>query len=114
MKISHKKEKAFLFTGYIFLLIVLWKLNVKCVFRTLFEIPCPGCGMTRALIAMLRLDLKQAFLYHPMVWSVPVIGAMLLLDGGIFKKKRWNNLLLCGIGIGFIAVWILRLIIIFC
>lgn len=111
MKISHKKEKALLLAGYILLLVALWKLDFRCIFQSFFDIPCPGCGMTRALLAALRLDFKQAFSYHPMFWSVPVLGAFLLFDGGLFKRKLWNNLLLCLIAIGFIAVWAIRLVI---
>lgn len=38
----------------------------KCPFKSLFGIDCPGCGMTRALIAALKLDFKTAFHYHPL------------------------------------------------
>ena len=110
MKISYLRNKLLLLSGYILLLVILWELNVKCIFLSLFDIPCPGCGMTRALLAALRLDFKQALFYHPMFWSIPVLGAYFLFDGGLFKKKLWNNLLLCAIGIGFIAVWITKLI----
>ena len=36
-----------------------------CPFRFFFGISCPGCGMTRALLAALRLDFAAAFSYHP-------------------------------------------------
>ena len=111
MKISHKKEKLLLLTGYLLLLIILWKLDARCIFQSLFNIPCPGCGMTRAYLAVLRMDFKQAFLYHPMFWSVPIICAFFLFDGGLFKRKKWNNLLLCLMGIGFVIVWIIKLIV---
>lgn len=32
-----------------------------CPFRFFFGISCPGCGMTRALLAALRLDFAAAF-----------------------------------------------------
>lgn len=43
-----------------------------CPFRFFFGISCPGCGMTRALLAALRLDFAAAFSYHPVVFPAAV------------------------------------------
>ncbi len=37
-----------------------------CPFRILFGTPCPGCGMTRALLLLLRLDFRGALSMHPL------------------------------------------------
>ena len=40
-----------------------------CPFSFLFHLYCPGCGFTRALRALLRLDLVGALLANPMaIW----------------------------------------------
>ena len=75
MKISHKKQKLLLLAGYAAVLGVFWALKLPCVFQHFLHIPCPGCGMTRAVAAVFRLDFLQAFRLHPMVWSLPVLGA---------------------------------------
>jgi hypothetical protein len=36
-----------------------------CPFKALTGIPCPGCGMTRALISMTKGDFHAAFRYNP-------------------------------------------------
>jgi len=41
-------------------------LSYKCPFLFFLGIPCPGCGMTRALLSLLRLDFAAAFHYHPL------------------------------------------------
>lgn len=50
----------------------LYLLDIGCVFRLMTGIPCPGCGMTRAWLAALRLDFAAAFAYHPLFWVVPI------------------------------------------
>lgn len=110
MKISHKKQKLLLLAGYAAVLGVFWALKLPCVFQHFLHIPCPGCGMTRAVAAVFRLDFLQAFRLHPMVWSLPVLGAYFLFDGGIFRKPWMNKLLLAAIGVGFLAVWGYRLV----
>jgi len=42
----------------------------KCPFSYFLHIPCPGCGVTRAHLAALRLDFKAAFAYHPLFFTV--------------------------------------------
>lgn len=31
-------------------------------------IPCPGCGLTRATLALLHGDVRAALHFHPLVW----------------------------------------------
>jgi hypothetical protein len=38
-----------------------------CPLAGVFGIPCPGCGLTRATLAFVRGDLRQAFTFHPLV-----------------------------------------------
>ena len=114
MHISHKKGKLLALTAYASLLAVFYLLKIPCLFRYFFRIPCPGCGMTRALLSLLRLDLKGAFCYHPMVWSLPLLGIYFLKNGGLFKDPRADRLLFAAIGTGFFLVWVIRLIQFFC
>lgn len=54
---------------------------IGCPFRLLTSIPCPGCGMTRAFIALASLDIKQAFSYNP--FSLPLFAGIVLSTFGI-------------------------------
>lgn len=36
-----------------------------CLFHRLFHVPCPSCGSTRAVAALLRGDVREAFLTNP-------------------------------------------------
>lgn len=39
--------------------------NDLCMLRQLFDMPCPGCGMTRAFYYLLHADLKKSMYYNP-------------------------------------------------
>lgn len=41
-----------------------------CPFFYVLGIHCPGCGMTRALLSLLHLDITAAFYYHPLFPAV--------------------------------------------
>jgi hypothetical protein len=48
-----------------------------CVFANLTGTPCPGCGLTRAALALLRGDFAGATAIHPLIWiCLPLLGAL--------------------------------------
>lgn len=47
-----------------------------CLFRNITGIACPGCGMTRSLIATAHLHFEDAILFHPL--GPPVLILLLL------------------------------------
>ncbi len=78
-KKSVMKVKIKNFLPYIIILLTVFV--YKCPIKMIFRIPCLGCGLTRAMISFVRLDLVGAFKYHPLFW---LIGAELIYL--IFKK----------------------------
>ena len=40
---------------------------VPCVFRKATGFLCPGCGISRMCLALMQLDFRAAFSYHPVV-----------------------------------------------
>ncbi len=49
--------------------------GIHCPIRYITGIPCPGCGTTRALLALCRLDFGAVLYYNP---AAPFIAALLL------------------------------------
>ena len=80
--------------------------GITCIWKQFFDIYCPGCGMTRACIAALRLDLKTAFSYHPMFFSVPLLVLYYYFDGNLFKNKMMNRTVFILIAAGFAINWL--------
>ncbi len=106
MTVSHLKQKLGLTLGYLLVVSVFFVLDLPCIFQWIFHIPCPGCGMTRALLAACRFDFSAAFSHHAMFWSLPILYAYFLLDHGIWNSKRANTVLLVGIAVGFLGNWL--------
>lgn len=55
---------------YLFLFAVCLLFFYECPFHYLLGIPCPGCGMTRALFSLLLLRFGRAFYYHPGIYLI--------------------------------------------
>ena len=69
-----------------FTLIAVFYLTFGCPIRLFTGIACPGCGMTRAVFALLRLDFSTALEMHPLVFLLPVAVIIYLFRRRIPKK----------------------------
>ena len=47
-----------------------------CPLASSFGIPCPGCGLTRATLALLHGDVRAALHFHPLVWLLAPVFAL--------------------------------------
>lgn len=92
--------------------LALYLLDIGCVFRLMTGIPCPGCGMTRAWLAALRLDFAAAFAYHPLFWVVPIAFVLAFVrDGAASNKlKRGIDIVIAVLCVLVVAVWVVRLV----
>ncbi len=63
------------------------KINIfiPCIFHELTGLYCPGCGITRCLIAIIKLDFMQAFRYNMLVFILLPIFTFI----GIKKYYCW-------------------------
>lgn len=56
-------------------------IGIPCLFNLLLGLKCPGCGMTRAAVAMTHLDIAGAFSYNKLsVTVVPLLIVILLIQ----------------------------------
>ncbi len=81
--------------------------DLPCLLRRMTGFPCISCGMSRAWLSALRLDMVSAFQYHPMFWSVPVLALMFLFTGE--KVPRWQRYAYGAVLLGFVVCYIIRL-----
>lgn len=82
-------------------------MGITCPIRYVTGISCPGCGMSRAWLSLLRLDWAGAFAFHPLFWTPPLAAALLF-----FRRRIPERLFRLGMGIMgalFVGVYFLRL-----
>lgn len=62
------KEHKFIFLIFSILLVfgvlVVFYLDIDCLFKSLFSIPCPGCGLTRGFRELFKGNIIGAFNYN--------------------------------------------------
>lgn len=60
--------------------------GIGCPIKFVTGISCAGCGMTRAWLALLRLDVRTAFKYHPLFCLPPVALIVFAMKDKMSKK----------------------------
>jgi hypothetical protein len=96
-------------TIFLLILVNLFEFRYRCIFKMTTGIPCPTCGMTRAYLSLLRLDLQSAFYYHPLFWVVPPAAGLFLIKKGRFARPKFRIIAVILILAVFVLVYLLRL-----
>lgn len=71
---------------------------IPCPIRTVFGVRCPGCGMTHALVALLRGDVRRAAQFNPFVFVLVPLVAIGLVDLSRHLIERVNEYRLGKVG----------------
>lgn len=90
-------------------------IGLKCLFKTVTGYDCPGCGMQRALHAMVHLRLSEAWSYNPFLFFiVPLAGCYIVSPyigkgvNGRFYGVLYDWRFVMGVAVAIIAWWIGR------
>lgn len=59
-----------------------------CLFRRTLELPCPGCGLTRAFSLLARGDLRGAMLFHPLAPVLLIEALAAWVVWGLWAHRR--------------------------
>ena len=85
---SNNLRRILVYTFFIFAFVII--LDFRCIFKSITSLPCPGCGMTRAFIEILKMDFINSFKYN--IFALPlVIFYFVILGISIFDKFRGTH-----------------------
>ena len=69
---------------YVFLSI---DIMLPCIWKSIFNVECPACGITRASISLLQFDFRTAYEFNPLVFIVvPALTFYIISDFLKFSK----------------------------
>ena len=80
-----------LFVILFILIVVCGTIKLDCIFKKLFNISCPGCGLTRSFRALLRLNIITSFKYNifgPILFIIIIIGIIFLIKDIIKNEDK--------------------------
>jgi len=60
--------------------------QLPCFYKTVFGVECPGCGIQRALIALLRGDFAESFKLYPAL--IPTVAMLVFLVVHLFYHTK--------------------------
>ena len=68
-------------------------LDITCVFLKIFGIPCPGCGMTRAFLSLLKPDFYSAAKYNILIYFMPYVFMYMffLVGDNLVSSRFWRE-----------------------
>lgn len=86
------KNILILLFGLLFVSIVIsGTINFECIFKKLFNISCPGCGLTRSFRSILKFDIISSFKYNifgPILFIIIIIGIIFLIKDIIKNEDK--------------------------
>ena len=63
-------------------------ITIPCIWNLMFNIHCPGCGLTKAFIDLLKIDPIGAWNSNPLIFLIiPMVLTYFFLDFRRFKKE---------------------------
>ena len=77
-----------------------------CAFHTLTGLPCPGCGLTRAVVCLCHGRLSESLAFHPLALGVLGVAAAYPF---LRNKPKIQTRLLIGLTLVLLVAWPIRL-----
>ena len=82
---------VFIFIIY-FILVFKFNIYIPCLFHKITNLYCPGCGVTRMIISLLKGNLYQAFRYNMLIFILTPFLMFFIFDHIISRKKQRDAL----------------------
>ena len=88
MNKKYKDIISFVILGILFIIVLIRNnFGIPCIIHKLTGLYCPGCGGTRMVISLIKLDIYQAFRYNMLLTIAIPFFILHLICRYIFKLK---------------------------
>lgn len=90
-------KRIFIVLICIFFIVILYSsgLYIPCPIHLITGLHCPGCGITRCIVSIIKLEFYQAFRYNPLIFILlPFLISYVLYKIYIwilYKEDRLTN-----------------------
>ena len=107
-----RRYKAVISLGFALALYctISYLLHIPCPILWFTGISCPGCGITRALISVCKLDFVKAVYYNPSIFVV-LVATPLLIISGIKGAKKTGKVILYTTALLMLLVYLYRMVV---
>lgn len=106
MKFTELARRKLPLVGVVALYLLMCFLVTGCPIKFMTGIPCPGCGMTRAVTSCLHGDFAGAFHFHPLYPIAPLLVAYIFFEDML--PRRISVALCAAFAAAFLSVYIFR------
>lgn len=65
---------------------------LPCISKLFFNIPCPGCGIQRAILLLSKGEFLDAFFMYPAIFPLIIFG-LLIISRPFLKLKNYGKML---------------------
>ena len=96
-------------TAAITLFLLYQGFSMPCPIRVVFKIPCPTCGMTRALVCLLKFDFRLSLYYNPLTIPFCLLMLFAIFKDSLKVNKRTANIILITCAVIIFVVYLIRL-----
>ena len=89
MKSITYKEIIIYITGILFIIFFLkYDIGIPCVFHMLTGFYCPGCGATRAIRALMKFNIYEAFRYNSLIVILFPLGLVYFIYKYVINGRK--------------------------
>ncbi|RKU31776.1 hypothetical protein C6497_01080 [Candidatus Poribacteria bacterium] len=89
---------------------------IPCLFHTITNIPCPGCGMTRACLSITQGNFMQAYMFNPFAFLLIALALSVALFPNKSKyvweslSNKARNWILILVLVACLSTWVFKLL----
>ena len=63
---------------------------IPCIWKSIFGIHCPGCGLTTAFISLIELNFKNAFETNWLIFIIVPFGIYYMIQDYVKFQEKYN------------------------